>query len=149
MEGHSRTSAPARERRSSDPGPDRSLRRRRPVLRCDELDSDPRRLRGNLEELAAVLRNSNPRVRRRILLMFGELVARWQGCFSGQPISVVVDFLPDAVRMTFRNPQTPLTRAAWDEVVSPMVLDLVDSWGIDRRRAGSAWFEFRDDRSHA
>jgi len=76
--------------------------------------------------------------------MFGELVARWQERQLGTPISVVVEFQPDVVRIIFRHPQTPLTPAAWEELISPIVLDYVDSWGIDRGRAGNAWFEFRD-----
>ena len=46
--------------------------------RAGELDVGPTRLRENLEELAALLRGASPRVRRRILQVFGELVALWQ-----------------------------------------------------------------------
>ena len=75
--------------------------------------------------------------------MFGELVAGWQARFSGEPISAVIEFLPDAVRMSFRNARTPLTATEWGELISATVIDLVDEWGVDRRDAGSAWFEFR------
>lgn len=75
--------------------------------------------------------------------MFGELVAGWQARFSGEPISAEIEFLPDALRMSFSNAQRTLTPDDWDELVSATVNDLVDAWGIDRRVAGSAWFEFR------
>ena len=75
--------------------------------------------------------------------MFGELVSRWQSRFSGEPIAAVIEFLPDAVRISFRNARTPLTAAEWHELISATVIDLVDAWGVDRRDAGCAWFEFR------
>jgi AcrR family transcriptional regulator len=127
-----------------DTGHARVVYRRSAVLRTEELQGDPCRLRENLDELFALLRDVNPRVRRSILRMFGELVARWQERQLGTPISVVVEFQPDVVRMTFRHPQAPLMPAAWEELISPIILDYVDSWGIDRGNAGNAWFEFRD-----
>lgn len=90
-----------------------------------------------------MLKECDSQVRRRALLMFGELVARWQARFSGEPISAAIEFLPDAVRMSFRNSLRTLTAVEWDELVSATVIDLVDAWGVDRRVAGSAWFEFR------
>jgi hypothetical protein len=75
--------------------------------------------------------------------MFGELVARWQTRFSGEPISAAIEFLPDAVRMSFRNSLRSLTTDEWTELVSVTVIDLVDAWGVDRRVTGRAWFEFR------
>jgi len=117
--------------------------RRRSTLRRDQLDSSPRQLRKNLEELDLLLEDCDPFVRRRALLMFGELVARWQDQFSGEPISVVIELLPDAFRMSFRNSERTLTSADWDGLVSAALVHLVDAWGIDRRVAGSAWFEFR------
>ena len=75
--------------------------------------------------------------------MFGELVAEWQGRFAGEPISADIEFLSTTVRMTFGNADRVLTPADWETLVSKTILDLVDSWGIDRRTAGSAWFEFR------
>lgn len=130
-------------RRPSGPGAQPEVARRRPTLRRDHLDSDPRQLRENLDELAGLLHGSDARVRRRVLLMFGELVARWQKRFSGESISTDIEFLPDAVRLSFRNSKRRLTPTEWYELVSPMILDLVDLWGIDRRLAGDAWFEFR------
>ena len=82
-------------------------------------------------------------MRRRALLMFGELVAGWQTRFSGEPISAEIEFLPDALRMSFRSSESTLTPDEWDELVSATVNDLADEWGIDRRTPGSAWFEFR------
>ena len=131
---------PGGRRRAPRPS---STGRRRSTLKRDQLDSSPRQLRENLEELAGLLEDCESGVRRRALLMFGELVARWQGRFSGEPISAVIELLPDAVRMSFRNSERTLTSADWDELVSAAVLNLVDAWGIDRRVAGSAWFEFR------
>jgi hypothetical protein len=32
------------------------------------------------------------------------------------------------------------------QLLSPIVLDLIDSWGIDPGTAGIVWFEFLDDR---
>ena len=117
---------------------------RRPILRRDELDSGPKKLRQTLDELGGALQDCDPLVRRRILLAFGDLVAHWQYRFLGEPISAAVEYLPDAVRVTLQNSKRPLTPVAWQELVSPMALDLVDSWGIDRRNPGSAWFEFRE-----
>jgi hypothetical protein len=117
--------------------------RRRSILKHDHLDSSPRVLRETLEALAAVLEDCEPRVRRRALLMFGELVAGWQARFSGEPISAEIEFLPDALRMSFRSSTSTLTPLDWDDLVSATVNDLADAWGIDRRTAGSAWFEFR------
>ena len=100
-------------------------------------------LRETLEELAGLLANCESRVRRRALLMFGELVARWQRRFAGESISAEIEFLPDALRLSFHNSERALTPDEWDELVSATVTDLVDAWGVDRRAAGSAWFEFR------
>lgn len=144
-EGHSRAPAPVSEPRSSDSGPQRLVGRREPILMRGELDADPSRLRENLEELAALLRGSSPRVRRRMLQVFGELVALWQYRLE-RPISVVIEFLPDAVRMSLRSQQGALPPTAWEQLLSPIVLDLIDSWGIDPGTAGIVWFEFHDDR---
>lgn len=116
---------------------------RRPFLKRDEFDPNPRQLRENLKALDGLLQECEPAVRRRALLMFGELVASWQRRFSGEPISAVTELRPDAVRLSFRNSERVLTSAEWSEVVSVVVADLVDEWGIDRRVAGCAWFEFR------
>ena len=134
----------ALESRPSDIGHARVVGRQSAVLRTEKLETDPCRLRESLDELFALLRDANPRVRRSILRMFGEFVARWQERQLGTPISVVVEFQPDGVRMSFRHPRTPHMFAAWEELVSPVLLDPVDSWGIERRTAGAAWFEFRD-----
>ena len=144
-EGRSRAPAPVSEPRSSDSGPQRLSGRRGPILMRDELDADPSRLRENLEELAALLRGSSPRVRRRMLQVFGELVALWQYRLE-RPISVAIEFLPDAVRMSLRSQQGALPPTAWEQLLSPIVLDLIDSWGIDPGTAGIVWFEFLDDR---
>jgi hypothetical protein len=117
--------------------------RRRSILRHDHLDSSPRVLRETLEALAALLEVCEPRVRRRALLMFGELVAGWQARVSGEPIAAEIEFLPDALRMSFRSSESTLTPEEWDVLVSATVNDLADEWGIDRRTPGSAWFEFR------
>ena len=143
-EGYFRGPAPVSEPRSSDSGPERLVGRREPILGRGELDADPSRLRENLEELAALLRGSSPRVRRRMLQVFGELVALWQYRLE-RPITVVIEFLPDAVRMSLRSQQA-LPPTAWNQLLSPIVLDLIDSWGVDPGTAGTAWFEFVDDR---
>ncbi len=143
-EGHFRAPAPVSEPRSSDSGPQRLVARREPIL-SRELDADSSRLRENLEELAALLRGSSPRVRRRMLQVFGELVALWQYRLE-RPISVVIEFLPNAVRMSLRSQRGALPPTAWEQLLSPIVLDLIDSWGIDPGPAGIVWFEFLDDR---
>ena len=76
-------------------------------------------------------------------MAFGDLVASWQGRFKGEPITVVVERLPDAVRMVVRNSERQLTSDEWSELVSPALADLTFGWGIDRRLPGRAWFEFR------
>ena len=116
-----------------------------PILRRGELDADPSRLRENLEELAALLHGSSPRVRRAMLQVFGELVALWQYRLEG-PVSVVSECLPDAVRMSLRSQQRALPPTVWEQLLSPIVLDLIDCWGIDPGTAGNVWFEVHDDR---
>ena len=108
---------------------------RQSAILTEKLESDPRRLRENLDELFILLRDADPRVRRSILRMFGELVAKWQERQLGTPISVVVEFQSDAVRMTLGNSRTPLMPAAWEGLISPVVLDYVDSSG-GRSRQG-------------
>ena len=122
---------------------------RRPLLQRDEFDSDPRQLRENLQALDALLEDCEAPVRRRILLMFGELVASWQSSFAGEPISVVIEVLPGSVRLSVRNSNRHLTPNEWNNVISPVVADRVDAWGIDRRLAGRAWFEFRGRLPHS
>ena len=82
-----------------------------------EFDADPSRLRENLEELAALLQGSSPRVRRRMLQAFGELVARWQYRLEGS-ISVVIEFLPDAARMSLRSQQGALPPTVGEQLLS-------------------------------
>jgi hypothetical protein len=116
---------------------------RRPLLQRDEFDSNPRQLRDNLRALEALLEDCEAQVRRRILLMFGELVASWQARFAGEPISVVMEVLAGSVRLSVRNSNRHLTPAEWNEVMTAPMAGLVDAWGMDRRLAGRAWFEFR------
>jgi len=144
-DGHSRAPAPVSEPRSSDPRPQRVVGRREPLVVRGEFDADPSRLRENLEELAALLHGSSPRVRRRMLQVFGELVARWQYRLEGS-ISVVIEFLPDAARMSLRSQQGALPPTVGEQLLSPIVLDLIDSWGTDPGAAGNVWFEVHDDR---
>ena len=117
---------------------------RRQPLQQEEFDSSPRHLRENLWVLDGMLREGSSDVRRRVRLAFGELVANWQLRFSGDKISVLIEFLPDdAVRMSIHHPGRMLTSDEWDFLVSAVVAGLVDDWGIDRRMVGRAWFEFR------
>jgi hypothetical protein len=116
---------------------------RRPLLQRDEFDSNPRQLRENLQILDALLEDCEAPARRRIFLMFGELVASWQSSFAGEPIAVVIEVLPDSVRLSIRNSHRHLSSTDWNNVISPAVADLVDAWGIDRRLEGRAWFEFQ------
>ena len=116
---------------------------RRPLLQRDEFDSDARQLRENLRTLSTLLEDCDAQVRRRILLMFGELVAHWQDRFAGEPISVVIEVLSGSVRLSARNSYRHVTPAQWNVLMSGAVADLVDAWGIDRRLEGRAWFEFR------
>jgi hypothetical protein len=140
--GHSRAPAPGSEPRSSDSGPQRLVGLREPIVMRGELDADPSRLRENLEELATLLHDSSPRARRAVLQIFGEFVALWQYRLEG-PISVVIECRPDAVRMRLRSQRRALPPTAWKQLLSPIVLDLIDSWGID---PGTVWFEVHDDR---
>jgi hypothetical protein len=116
---------------------------RRPALQRNEFDSDPRQLRDNLRTLEALLADCEAPIRRRILLMFGELVSSWQGRFAGESISVVIEVLVGSVRVSVRNSNRHVTPAEWTELISARVAALVDAWGIDRRLAGRAWFEFQ------
>ena len=116
---------------------------RRPLLQRDEFDSDPRKLRDNLSALEALLGDCDASVRRRILLMFGELVAKWQARFTGEGISVVIEVLPGSVRLSVRSASRQITPAEWIELISAPIADLADAWGIDRRLPGRAWFEFQ------
>lgn len=117
---------------------------RRQPLQREEFDSSPRHLRENLWVLDGMLREGSSDVRRRVRLAFGELVANWQLRFSGDRISVLIEFLPDdAVRMNIHHPERMLTSGEWDFLVSAVVASLVDAWGVDRRLVGRAWFEFR------
>ncbi len=117
--------------------------RRRPIEQ-GEFNSSPCHLRENLWVLDEMLRQGSSDVRRRVRLAFGEIVANWQLRFSGDKISVLIEFLPDdAVRMSIYHPARMLTSSEWDFLVSAVVEDLVDDWGVDRRMVGRAWFEFR------
>lgn len=120
--------------------------RRRSVLRRDQLDSDPRMLRASLAELDGLLAGCEPGLRRRVHLVFGELVARWQDGFAGEAISTIIELLPGEIRVRFSNPERTLAPSDWEELVSAPIAALADAWGIDRRIEGSAWFEFRPDR---
>ena len=144
-EGHFRAPAAVSEPQSAVSGSERVDCRRESNFMGGELDADPTRLRENLEELAALLRGASPRVRRRILQVFGELVAHWQ-YRPERPISVVVEFLPDAIRMSLRRQHGALPPTAWEQLMSPIVLDLIDCWGIDPDPAGIVWFEFYDEK---
>jgi hypothetical protein len=143
-EGHSRAPAPVSEGRSSDSRLERLDGWREPIVVRGELDADPSRLRENLEELGTLLHGSSRRVRRAMLQVFGELVALWQYRLEG-PISVVIECLPDAARMSLRSGQAALPPAVWEQLLSPIVLDLIDSWGIEPGTAGTVWFEVHND----
>ncbi len=80
-----------------------------------------------------------------MLQVFGELVGLSQERLEG-PISVVIELLPDAVRMSLRSPQGTLPPAASAQLLSPIVLDLIDSYGFDPGAREDVWFEFLDDR---
>ncbi len=114
------------------------------VLQRAEFSSDPRALRGNLERLDELLHESGVAVRRRVGLMFGQLVAGWQARFSGEPMAVSVELVEDAVRISTGGARRKLARMDWPALVTPVILDLVDAWGFDRRHDGDAWFEFRE-----
>ena len=77
-EGNFRAPAAVSEPQSAVSGSERVDGRRESNFMGGEFDADPTRLREDLEELAALLRGASPRVRRRILQVFGELVALWQ-----------------------------------------------------------------------
>ena len=126
------------------PGAQRQLPEgfRRPLLQRDEFDSHPRELRDNLRALEKLLADCEAPLRRRIILMFGELLANWQRRFAGEPVSVVIEVMSGSVRMSVRNSSRLVTPTEWNSLISAAVVDLVDAWGIDRRLAGRTWFEF-------
>jgi hypothetical protein len=119
---------------------------RRPVLERTEFSSDPRALRDNLAKLNEHVDDAHSEVRRRLDLTFGELVARWQAHFAGEPMAVSLEVLDNAVRLVTGGARRVLDKPDWDELVTPVVADLVDDWGPDRRHEGDAWFEFREPR---
>jgi hypothetical protein len=120
--------------------------RRRSVLRRDQLDTDPRELRATLAEIERLLTGCEPGLRRRIRLVFSELMARWQDGFAGDAISTVIELLPGEVRVRFDNPERTLAPSDWEALVSAPITALADEWGIDRRLSGGAWFHFQPDR---
>jgi len=120
---------------------------RRVVLQRAEFSSDPRALRQNLDRLDGLLQESDARVRRRVGLMFGQLVAQWQSRFEGESMSVSVELLAHAVRLSTGGARRTLLEGDWRALMTPSILDLVDAWGFDRRRQGDAWFEFREARA--
>ena len=121
---------------------DPAVTQRRMILRREELSSCPRQLRANLKELDALLQGSDAWVRRRIRLMFGEVVAKWQHQGVGEPIIATIEILPGAVRVSLGDGEGRLTPSDWAAMVSPAIQDLIDGWGMDRRSEGQAWFEF-------
>ncbi len=76
-------------------------------------------------------------------LMFGQLVAQWQARFEGEPMAVSVELVADAVHLSTGGARRILSEQDWPPLMSAAILDLVDTWGFDRRREGDAWFEFR------
>lgn len=121
--------------------------KRRVALQRAEFSSDPRALRQNLDRLDALVHESNASARRRVGLMFGQLVAQWQSRFVGESMAVSVELLEGAVRLSTGGARRTLRDADWQALVTPSILDLVDAWGIDRRHQGDAWFEFREARA--
>ncbi len=119
---------------------------RKPVLKRDQLDSDPRILRTSLAELGDLLKGCEPSLRRRVDLVFTELVARWQDDFAGEAISTTVELLRGEIRVSFSNPKRMLSPSDWKTLVSAPIVTLADAWGIDRRIEGGAWFVFRPEK---
>jgi hypothetical protein len=119
---------------------------RRMVLERAEFSCDPRALRGNLARIDGLIRETHPAIRRRVGLMFGQLVAQWVARFPGEPMAVDVELIADAVRLSTGGVSRRLDEADWANLVTDSIADLVDGWGFDRRHAGDAWFEFHDPR---
>lgn len=119
-------------------------RMRRAALRSREFNPDSRELRRILAELEHLLEGSEARVRRRVRLMFGELVAGWHPLVGPQALIVTLEVLPHSARLTASAEGRALTESEWNTLVMPIVLEFVDAWGIDRRRPGGAWFEFSE-----
>lgn len=120
--------------------------KRRPVLRYEEFESSPVRLRATLEKFDRLLDGCNTWLHRRVLLAFGTLVSEWQRAHRAQPLCVTLELLPRAVRLQIGHPQQTMSGADWDRLVSPAIEDLVEAWGVDMRAAGGAWFEFGEIR---
>lgn len=120
---------------------------RRVILERAEFSPDPRALRENLEQLDRLLLDSDAWVRRRVRLFFGQLVAQWQSRFAGEPMSVSVELVGRAVRVSTGRAHQTLGEGDWRILVTPSILDLVDAWGFDRRYEGHAWFEFHEGRA--
>jgi hypothetical protein len=122
--------------------------RRRSVLRREQFDSDPRELRATLAEVDRLLAGCEPGLRRRIRLVFGELVARWQDGCAGDAISTVIEIVPGEVRVHFSNPDRTLAPSDWEGLISASIRALAVEWGVDRRIEGGAWFRFQPDRDN-
>lgn len=125
------------------PGP-RDEKQRRVVLQQGQFNPDSRQLRSNLIRLERLLSGSDPFVRRRVRLMFGELISQWYSVIGNRPLVVTLELLPRAARLTACAEHRKLTEAEWRELVTPIILEFADAWALDRRQAGGAWFEFRE-----
>jgi hypothetical protein len=117
---------------------------RRPVLKQAVFESSPNRLRRNLKILDGLIEGRDDWMCRRVRLTFVELVGAWQQSFVGEPIFLTAEVLPGAVRISVENAARPLTDDDWDRLLDAAALDLVNAWGVDRRRSGQRWFEFTE-----
>jgi hypothetical protein len=125
-----------------------ALGKRRALERI-ELDSDPTRLRANLGHLQALLDGLDKEACRRVTLALGAFVAGWQLHFAGEPIQIEVELREAGIRLRLGNAALSITQKEWNSLARPAVEDLADSWQVDPRRPGSAWFEFRARRRAA
>ena len=119
-------------------------KQRRVVLQRGQFLPGSRQLRSSLTRLEGLLSGSDVFVRRRVRLMFGELISQWQTVVGNEPMVVTLELLPRSVRLTTCAEGHEVTEAEWDRLMTPIVLEFADTWGLDRRQAGAAWFEFRE-----
>jgi hypothetical protein len=123
-------------------GGTRPERRRRVIARTG-LRLDPRELRRNLEQLDRTLDGMDPFLRRRVLLVLGELVAVWQKDHAGRTVDLQLEVLSGAVLLEITDPEREIRASDWEALVSPVVRDLVDRWGTGCRAGDGVWVEFR------
>jgi hypothetical protein len=114
--------------------------RRRPTVARFAFQPDPRRLRTLLAEVEIGLGSSDPRLRRDVRLLVGEIIARLLIACPRTAVQLDLEIKADSVRIDIR--QRGNERCVfWDGLDDAVFSDLTSAWGRDRRGGGGAWFE--------